>query len=58
MEIEGTGPESRRFTADGLLPRTSYTFSVRALNGDGEESPAAAVLVTNTNMYPKQIRKV
>ena len=48
-EIEGTGPESRQFTAGGLLPRTSYTFSVRALNGDGEES-SAAVFETSTGI--------
>ncbi len=33
--ISGTGPESRTFTASGLLPQTSYTFTVRANSTEG-----------------------
>ncbi len=34
--ITGTDPGNRIFTATGLIPRTSYTFSVSATNSDNQ----------------------
>jgi hypothetical protein len=49
VAVNGTGPGDRTFTATGLLPRTSYTFNVRAVNGQGEVGPAASIM-ENTEM--------
>ena len=49
--IVGTGPESRQFRAEGLLPRTGYTFDVRAVNQAGNESSAA--VISNSTEIPQ-----
>jgi hypothetical protein len=46
VAVNGTGPGDRTFTATGLLPRTSYTFNVMAVNGQGEVGPAASIMET------------
>ena len=40
----GTETADRVFTATGLQPQTSYTFSVMAVNSEGEVGPPAAIL--------------
>ena len=42
--IAGTGAENRRFMATGLLPRTSYTFNVMAVNSEGQTGPPAEIM--------------
>ena len=34
----------RVFTATGLIPRTTYTFNVMAVNSEGEVGPPATIL--------------
>ena len=45
-EIVRTGPASRRFRVDGLLPRTSYTFNVEARNVEDETGPSATIIIS------------
>ena len=40
----GTDLADRVFTATGLIPRTTYTFNVMAVNSEGEVGPSATIL--------------
>ena len=57
VNIAGTDIESRRFNATGLQPRSNYTFSVMAVNREGQQGPLAYVLAStgvptgNANTY-------
>ena len=43
VDIAGTADSDRQFTATGLLPRTSYTFSVVAVSSEGETGEPATI---------------
>ncbi|MDT7840069.1 fibronectin type III domain-containing protein [Streptomyces justiciae] len=44
-ELVNQGPDNG-YTAEGLEPETTYTFSVTALNSDGESDPATVECTT------------
>ena len=52
----GTGLADRVFTATGLLPRTSYTFNVMAVNSEGEVGPPATISDITATPEGKQLR--
>ncbi len=43
-DVTGTETENRRFTALALLPRTSYTFNVMAVNSVGQTGPPSTII--------------
>lgn len=53
--IEGVDAESRVFTFAGLLPRTSYTLSVMAVNAEGQVGPPATIEHTTVSPEGKYL---
>ena len=49
--IIGTDPGNRIFTATGLIPRTSYTFSVSAMNSDNQNG--VSISTTGSTSTPE-----
>ena len=43
--VSGTSDSDRRFTASGLVPRTSYTFEVAAVSSEGTGPFSTAITV-------------
>ncbi len=51
ITITGTDPVNRIFTATGLIPRTSYTFSVSAMNSENQNG--VSITTTGSTTTPE-----